>query len=218
MAVTLLGAVLAVLIAFVGWVSFQVLAQNGRILERVSRLEDALDNLQPAPAQTCAGVHAESLKTSRLIRDGLPQGTVAPDFQLPLVSGGDLSLSQHRGRRVLLVFSDPRCGPCDALAPQLQQRHVRRTDVDVIMISRGDAAANARKVAEHRLTFPVAVQRQWEISRQYGMFATPIGFLIDEQGIIAAPVAVGAGRILALLPERGVSRFLFKPRPPRAQA
>ena len=31
------------------------------------------------------------------------------------------------------------------------------------------------------------------------MFATPVGYLIDEQGIISADVAVGAEPIVALL-------------------
>jgi hypothetical protein len=53
-------------------------------------------------------------------------------------------------------------------------------------------------VAEHGLTFSLALQRQWEISRRYAMFGTPIGYLIDEAGIIAADVAVGAEPILAL--------------------
>jgi hypothetical protein len=63
----------------------------------------------------------------------------------------------------------------------------------------GEAAANRAKVAEHRLTFPVVLQRQWEISRLYGMFATPISYLIDEEGVIAAEVAAGVAPILALL-------------------
>ena len=28
------------------------------------------------------------------------------------------------------------------------------------------------------------MQKQWEISLKYGMFATPIGYLIDERGIV----------------------------------
>ena len=55
------------------------------------------------------------------------------------------------------------------------------------------------KIAEHGLTFPVALQRHWEISRDYGIFATPVGYLIDERGVIAADVAVGAKAILALV-------------------
>ena len=66
------------------------------------------------------------------------------------------------------------------------------------MVSRGDTEENRRKIAAAGLTFPVALQRQWEISRLYGMFATPIGYLIDERGVIAADVAQGAEEILAL--------------------
>ena len=66
------------------------------------------------------------------------------------------------------------------------------------MLSRADPEANKRKVAEHGLTFPVLLQRHWEISREYGMFATPIAYLIDEHGVIAADVATGPDAILAL--------------------
>jgi peroxiredoxin len=187
------------------WLIFQLLAQNGRMLERIDRLEQTVDALDP-------------LKKSRLVRDGLKAGTLAPDFQLPRVGGTEVSLAQYKGRRVLLVFSDPACGPCNELAPKLQQRHAQRAGCDIIMVSRGDAGANLHKMAEHGITFPVALQRQWEISRLYGMFATPIAYLIDEDGIIAAPVAVGPDRILALLEQRGVIWHSFKPRPRQAQA
>jgi hypothetical protein len=55
------------------------------------------------------------------------------------------------------------------------------------------------KVKEHGLTFPVVLQQQWEISRRYAMFATPIAYRINEKGVIATDVAVGAEPILALL-------------------
>ena len=60
---------------------------------------------------------------SRIKRDGLKAGTPAPLFRLPRLDGGELALEDLRGSRVLLVFSDPRCGPCDALAPQLEKFH-----------------------------------------------------------------------------------------------
>jgi hypothetical protein len=74
------------------------------------------------------------------------------------------------------------------------------------MVSRGDPQANRDKVAEHGLTFPIVLQRHWEISREYGMFATPIGYLIDEQGIIATDVAVGTEAVLALASARVAAR------------
>jgi hypothetical protein len=67
------------------------------------------------------------------------------------------------------------------------------------MVSRGEAEVNQAKAAQHGLSFPIALQRQWEVSREYGMFATPVGYLIDEGGVIAADAATGTDAILALL-------------------
>lgn len=141
-----------------------------------------------------------SLEDSHINRSGLKAGTPAPDFTLPRLDGGELSLAEYRGRRVLLVFSAPSCGPCDQLAPRLEELSRSTPDVQVLIVSKGEEEANRAKVAEQGLTFPVALQQQWEISRLYAMFATPIGYLIDEQGIIAADVAVGVEPILALVP------------------
>ncbi|MCE9527110.1 MAG: peroxiredoxin family protein [Planctomycetales bacterium] len=158
--------------------------------------------LQPAvKANGSAARHHEpdpSLARSRLNRSGLKAGTEAPDFRLPRVDGGKLSLADLRGRRVLLVFSDPNCGPCDQLAPRLHELHLLRPDLQVLVISRRDAEATAAKAAALGLSFPIVMQQQWEISKEYGMFATPIGYLIDEQGILASDVAVGVEPILAL--------------------
>ena len=138
------------------------------------------------------------LSESKIERSGLEAGTPAPSFRLARVGGGELSLEQYRGQRVLLVFSDPHCGPCDLLAPQLERLHRERPDLQVLMISRGDAEENRQKLAQQGVNFPVVLQRQWEISHLYGMFATPIGYLIDEDGVIVVDVAVGADPILAL--------------------
>jgi peroxiredoxin len=218
MTVIILCGVVAALVAFTGWLAYQLLAQNGRILARLEALEQAIESGRRVEGGATEDARRESLKKSHLLRDGLPAGSAAPDFRLPRVGGGELSLSQYRGRRVLLLFSDPKCAPCNALLPDLQRRYAAGSEVDVVMVSRGDHAANASKIAELRVTFPVVLQRQWEISKLYGMFATPIAFLVDEQGTIAAPVAVGAQRILGLIPEKSTLGDWFKPRPRPAQA
>lgn len=143
-----------------------------------------------------------SLARSRLNRNGLKAGALAPEFQLPRIDGGELTLRELRGRRVLLVFSDPECGPCDELAPRLQRLHQRRADLQVVQVSRRGVDANRAKAAKLGLSFPIILQQQWEVSRDYAMFATPIGYLIDEQGIIVRDVAVGVEPILALADER----------------
>jgi len=142
-----------------------------------------------------------AITDSKIQRDGLAAGTLAPNFTLPDLDGNDHSLADLRGKRVLLVFSDPACGPCEKLAPSLQQLHQahRNNNLAVLMITKGDVAANRQKVQEHGFTFPVVLQRNWEISKDYAMFATPVGYLIDERGVIASDVAVGGDAILRLV-------------------
>lgn len=142
------------------------------------------------------------LSESRIEREGLKPGTPAPNFELPEVRGGKVSLAAHRGRKVLLVFSDPDCAPCEQLAPHLVRLHEehRNNGLDLLLVGRGDAEENRRKAEEHGFEFPVLLQHRWEISLRYGIFATPVGFLIDENGVITEKVAKGVDQILALAP------------------
>jgi len=197
--------------------------EDGRIASRLTVGADALLALagtgRPRAEQAGGGVppasdvhdgHPEhrgnrSLADSKLNRNGLAVGTPAPDFTLPSLDGEERSLADYRGKRVLLVFSDPHCGPCNELAPRLERLHRREADLQVVIISRGEPEANRAKAEEHGLTFPILLQKRWEISKSYAMFATPVGYLIDEEGIIAAKVAVGPDPILSL-PAQVVAR------------
>src|SRR5215470_10821860 len=77
------------------WLVYQLIRQNGRILLRLEALEAAVRQSS-----------AEQLPRS------LPIGSIAPDFELPDLSGASRSLAQFRGRRVLLIFLSPQCGYC----------------------------------------------------------------------------------------------------------
>ena len=99
---------------------------------------------------------------------------------------------------MLLVFSDPGCHPCNRVAQELERIHRRSEGLQVLMVSRGDRVANEEKATQYGLTFPIVLQRHWEISRAYALFATPVGYLIDEDGVISSSAAVGADPILNL--------------------
>ena len=215
------------------WLGWQLLRQNGRILLRLDELEKRLDefefdessssrheealtgnsefrdaksesdqSLVTSAATSPFGIR--SLVRSRIKRDGLKAGTPAPDFRLPRLDGGELSVEELRGKRLLLVFSDPHCGPCNALLPQVEAFHRQHPEVEVVMISRCEPKENRAKVKEHRLTFPVVLQQRWEISRLYAMFATPVAYLIDEAGVVARDVVVGVEPILNLMTKMNV--------------
>ena len=71
--------------------------------------------------------------------------------------------------------------------------------MQVVMVSKGEPGENRAKVKQFGLTFPVLLQQQWEISRLYAMFATPVAYLIDESGIIMSDAAKGVDEIRALM-------------------
>ena len=213
-------------ISCLGW---QLLRQNGRILLRLEELEKRLDEFEfgghgePAAQSTelnpgfrtpIAGngdgresrFNNRSLTRSKIKRDGLKAGTPAPDFRLPRLDGhGELALSELRGRQVLLVFSSPHCGPCNMLAPELEEFHHQHPELELVMISNGEPKENRAKVKEHGLTFPIVLQQRWEVSRRYAMFATPIGYLIDEAGVIQHDIAAGIDAIRELMFERALT-------------
>jgi peroxiredoxin len=204
-----IGAFGTLILTASGWLGWQVLGQNGRMLLRLEGMEKRLEELELGEREEAADNSGEhradrfkkrSLARSQLKRDGLKAGTAAPDFRLPRLDGsGELALSDLRGRRVLLVFSSPGCGPCNMLAPELQNFHREHPQLEVVMVSKGEPKENRTKVKEHGLTFPIVLQQQWEISRRYAMFATPIAYLIDETGFVVHDVAVGTDAILDLM-------------------
>lgn len=140
-----------------------------------------------------------SLSDSMIERNGLKAGTPAPVFRLPTLDGGTIALEDFRGRRVLLVFTDPQCGPCDYLGRELVRLPVSRDDDPaIVFVGRGDADENRRKAAQYGIVVPFALQQGWRLSKEYGIFATPVAFLIDERGVIAHDAAIGAEPILSL--------------------
>ena len=141
---------------------------------------------------------SRTIANSRIRRSGLKRGERAPDFNLPTLDGRMVRLSEFLGHRFLLFFSDPECGPCSDLIAELERLHRQLPAIPILMITRGSITPNRSKARERGVTFEIARQKCWEVSRLYAMFATPVGYLIDSQGIICADVAIGKVAILGL--------------------
>ena len=118
-------------------------------------------------------------------RAGLTPGTRAPAFTLPDITGTDLSLHVYAGRKVLLVFTQAGCGPCDSIVPELV-RLQRRGGLQVMVVNHGDSSSARLWVAKSGAAFPILVQETFDVSKRYQVFATPFAFVIDAQGTIAS--------------------------------
>src|SRR5262245_60465685 len=88
------------------WLGYQLVLQNGRILLRL----EAVERQHVSPGTPAAAQQGP---------EGLPFGSGAPEFELPSLAGGRVSLSQYRGQWILLIFFNPRCGFCTKMAPDL---------------------------------------------------------------------------------------------------
>jgi peroxiredoxin len=137
----------------------------------------------------------EMTRPRRIGRDGLKPGKRAPDFTLPSVVHGDVSLHDFVGHKVLLVFTQAGCGPCHNIAVELNRLH-ERGEHQVLVINNGDTESAHVWAAETQARFPVLVQEQFSISKRYEAFATPFAFLIDERGIVRSRGVAGSRQYL----------------------
>lgn len=137
----------------------------------------------------------EMTRPSRLGRDGLKPGKRAPDFTLPSARGGDVSLHDFAGRRLLLVFTQSGCGPCHDIVPELNRLH-DKGEHQVLVVNNGDAESTREWAAKAKARFPVLAQEKFSVSKRYEAFATPFAFLIDEQGIVRSKGIVGSRQYL----------------------
>jgi peroxiredoxin/uncharacterized membrane protein YphA (DoxX/SURF4 family) len=175
-------------VAIEAWLVIHLVSQNGRILLRIDSLEALLGQQpasQPAAAQPV----------------GLAEGTVAPAFSLKDVYEQNVSLDSLRasGNPVLLIFSDPGCGPCNSLLPDIgkwQRDH--RDRINVALVSRGSVDANKSKAEEHGLS-SVLIQQDREVARSYQGAGTPSGIIVTADGKIGSPIAQGAEAIRQLV-------------------
>jgi thiol-disulfide isomerase/thioredoxin len=138
--------------------------------------------------------------------EGLPTGAPAPDFELVDTDGRPRTLAALRasGLPVLLVFTDPTCGPCIALAPEVarwQRDHAEELLVAVIERDHDD-----REGFDDHGRRNLLFQRGTEVADLYGAEGTPTAVLIGRDGDVASPVAAGGAQIEALVVQsvRGV--------------
>jgi uncharacterized membrane protein YphA (DoxX/SURF4 family)/thiol-disulfide isomerase/thioredoxin len=142
----------------------------------------------------------ESLKAAAL-PSGLPVDAVAPNFELPAYAGGNTSLTDllAYGKPLLLVFTNPTCGPCVVLFEEIkewQQSHSER--LTIALLSFGTIKENFVNVARNSLG-QVLLQREREVAEKYGAHVTPTAVVVNINGKIASPLAAGAEEIRQLL-------------------
>jgi cytochrome c biogenesis protein CcmG, thiol:disulfide interchange protein DsbE len=111
---------------------------------------------------------------------------VAPEFTLDTLDGeGQISLSDYRGKAVVLNLWASWCGPCKQEAPLLQNAWERYRDEGLVVlgVDAQDFPRDARDFVErYGLTYPIAHDRNGSILGRYGSTGFPETWFVDRQG------------------------------------
>ena len=140
--------------------------------------------------------------------DGPLVGTLAPDFTLHSTPDQSVSLSEFRGRPVILAFYpadwSPVCGDQMALYNEVLDEFAR-FDAELLGISVDGVWSHVAFAHDRHLRFPLLAdfEPKGDVARRYGVYRPQDGtseralFVIDADGIVRwsyiSPVGINPG-------------------------
>lgn len=142
----------------------------------------------------------------------------APNFTLQTLDGNSVTLSDLRGKPVMLIFWKIHCPACQFQMPSLQALYDEQAskEITILTINVGDSTSAVHDyVTSSGLAFPVLLDPRGRIAGAYGIPGVPVTFLIDAKGIVKT-YKIGAFQSRAQIEKALVEVFpslVFTPKP-----
>lgn len=139
---------------------------------------------------------------------GVAEGALPPDFTLSTLDGKPVTLSQLRGKVVLVNFWATWCPPCRQEMPALVAAYKQFAGPNVAFVAvnlQENPVTVAAFAEQYGVTFPIALDAGGKVTEQYSIIPLPTSFFIGRDGKVAFKVeqpmdqAAIAGRLTALL-------------------
>jgi peroxiredoxin len=114
-------------------------------------------------------------------------GDVAPDFTAVMLDGSNVTLSALQGKPTLLIFWATWCPPCREELAHLQEGviDVYGDAITVLPLSRGEKREVVEEyIAQMGYTFPVGLDEEQTIYKQYASNYIPRCFVIGRDGVV----------------------------------
>lgn len=139
-------------------------------------------------------------------------GFAAPNFALTSTQGESFTIADLKGKVVLVNFWATWCPPCRAEMPAIDAAYRANKDAGFVVLA-VDQMESADVVnafgAKYNLSFPLLLDSDGAINRQYLVSALPTSFFVDRRGVIRDMMIGGSmsrefieGKIKTLLEEK----------------
>jgi len=147
--------------------------------------------VSPAPAPAASSTPAMIASSGQSSSGGdIGIGAIAPDFTLKDLNGNFVSLSQFRGRTVVLTFWGVRCVPCRHEAPfmsSLQQKYLDRGLVVLGVDAQDSTPAEVRRFAQAKSLRHTLLVYGWEMfKKRYMGQGLPRCYVLNHEGRVTA--------------------------------
>ena len=139
------------------------------------------------------------------------QPSAAPDFTVYDLDGNAHTLSEFKGKPVILNFWASWCGPCVSEMPEFQEFYDKYgQDIHFVLVNLTDGRQETVEsasgfIAEAGYTFPVYFDTDIDAAMKYGVSAVPVSYFIDAEGFF---VAWAQGALSADMLQQGVDMLL----------
>lgn len=138
-------------------------------------------------------------------------GDIAPDFTVEMLDGSKVTLSELRGKVVLVGFWATWCPPCRLELSHMQKDVIDRfagKDLVVLPISRGEKRKTVEDyIAKMGYTFPIGLDGDQSIYKKYASNYIPRSFVVGRDGKVVY-VAVGYDEQIAKEIDTAISEAL----------
>ena len=118
---------------------------------------------------------------------GIAEGNLAPDFSISTVDGDLLTLSDLRGKVVLLNFWGTWCGPCRREMPEFEKAYEEwhSKGFEILAVAFNDTEDAIRDFRdEFELSFPLALDATGVVNSTYAVQTRPSTYVIARDGVI----------------------------------